>query len=373
MPLDPKTYHPTLEAAVQEAYAQNIDLTVIPALLRYDSFTDMAAILKWLKDYSEVRSEDCQPCVTAGRECIRHNGSSIRCLACYITDARECSHQTILTCTAEMVQRGHASTPPCMGNREADKEGLTPVPSALQWKPKREQVALKNAIRGNGLTNTGALPDVAATTADETRTSDDEEEQVDELADDHSDVEGPVVLGKGKQRAARRSSAARSAPSNPRTAGANGQARKRDNTSRKRKATGDSATLLDIKALLERVVKTNDELLQFRRELCAASDESEDVAVSLLRQIVESSNDLLALKRRRYNLSPDTESSKVFTGDEGALGEGGSGDYVALPSVGEREIAVAGSSGAGSSGAGPSGAGPSVAGQSVAGPSGATA
>ncbi len=269
-----------------------------------------------------------------------------------------------------MVQRGHASTPPCMGNREADKEGLTPVPSALQWKPKREQVALKNAIRGNGLTNTGALPDVAATTADETRTSDDEEEQVDELADDHSDVEGPVVLGKGKQRAARRSSAARSAPSNPRTAGANGQGRKRDNTSWKRKATGDSATLLDIKALLERVVKTNDELLQFRRELCAASDESEDVAVSLLRQIVESSNDLLALKRRRYNLSPDTESSKgkydmkcmsmsqltVFTGDEGALGEGGSGDYVALPSVGEREIAVAGSSGAGSSGAGPSGA-----------------
>ncbi len=94
MPLDPKTYHPTLEAAVREAYAQNIELTVIPALLRYQSFPDMAAILKWLKDYSEVRSEDCQPCVTAGRECTRHNGSSIRCLACYVTDARECTHQT---------------------------------------------------------------------------------------------------------------------------------------------------------------------------------------------------------------------------------------------------------------------------------------
>ncbi len=95
MPLDPKTYHPDLEAAVQAAYAANIDLTIIPALLRLKQFKGgMEEALKWLRDFTSVREDDCIPCVEAGRECTRHNGSSIRCLACYVTDAPACTHQT---------------------------------------------------------------------------------------------------------------------------------------------------------------------------------------------------------------------------------------------------------------------------------------
>ncbi|RDX47791.1 hypothetical protein OH76DRAFT_1419427 [Lentinus brumalis] len=146
MPLDPNTYHPDLEPAVQAAYAANIDLTIIPALLRLKQFKGgMEEAVKWFRDFTTVREDDCIPCVEAGRECTRHNGSSIRCLACYVTDARACTHQT------KMVQLGHAATPSCMDYKHARDLGLTPIPASLKWTGKRGQEKLKNAIvRGRG-------------------------------------------------------------------------------------------------------------------------------------------------------------------------------------------------------------------------------
>ncbi len=95
MPLDLITYHPDLELVIQAAYAANIDLTVIPALLNLKKFKGgMEEALKWLTDFTTVHKDDCIPCVEAGRDCTRHNGSSIRCLACYVTDAPACTHQT---------------------------------------------------------------------------------------------------------------------------------------------------------------------------------------------------------------------------------------------------------------------------------------
>ncbi|KAI0697958.1 hypothetical protein C8T65DRAFT_743009 [Cerioporus squamosus] len=84
--LYPKMYHPTLKDAVEAAYARNINLTVFPALLRVKHFKDMEAIVKWLKDLSEVRADPCKPCKDAGRECMPHNGNSIRCLHCFLKE-----------------------------------------------------------------------------------------------------------------------------------------------------------------------------------------------------------------------------------------------------------------------------------------------
>ncbi|KAI0688614.1 hypothetical protein C8T65DRAFT_700495 [Cerioporus squamosus] len=128
--LDPKTYHPTLNAAVEEAYGNNIDLLVFPALVRLDKLAD---VQKWLRDASDVRRQACTSCAKAGRDCILHNGNSLRCLYCYLTDARECSHQTA------MERLGHAKTPPCMKYKVAVGLNLTPVPDGFAWAGKHGQ------------------------------------------------------------------------------------------------------------------------------------------------------------------------------------------------------------------------------------------
>ena len=89
--LNPKTYHPDLQAAVEAAYAQGIELVVFPALLRGDK---VGEVVKYLTDATTVRKKPCGPCAKAGHACILHNGSSLRCLHCYVGDARECTHQT---------------------------------------------------------------------------------------------------------------------------------------------------------------------------------------------------------------------------------------------------------------------------------------
>lgn len=197
--LNPKTYHPDLQPAVEVVYARGIELVVFPALLRGDKVGDL---VKYLNDGTRVHKKPCRPCVSGSHACILHNGSSLRCLNCYVGDARECSHQTgmymqifrarfVLTPFAEMEKLGHAKAPPCMRYDVAEELGLTPVPDGYVWGGKDKNQEFLKTLRRRGDTNQAGPSGASNPAEDEAQETDgsDEDykssgEEVDELADD---------------------------------------------------------------------------------------------------------------------------------------------------------------------------------------------
>ncbi|RDX47059.1 hypothetical protein OH76DRAFT_1485111 [Lentinus brumalis] len=270
--LDPKTYHPSLQPAVEEAYRQGIKLTVFPGLLKRSQFATTQDAVQYLKDCSEVRRGE--PCVLAKRQCIIHNGSSIRCLHCFVLETKlPCTHQT------KMEKKGHASTPQCHHYKEGLEHKLITVPDSLTWESKRDQKKLKKALRdssgrvadepsaptdekGKQREDTHAAVAEWAVQVDNASSNHSGEEDVNQLAEDESPV---VTKGKGKGKAkAKAKKASKASP-------------------QKKTKDGDTAILEDVRSLLQHLVKTSDEMLQ-------------------------NSSDLLKLKRRRYELSSDSDS-----------------------------------------------------------------
>ena len=89
--LNEQTYHPSMKEAVAAAYESGVVLRPFPALIRIEELADAVA---WLKDLSGVKSESCSTCARVGIPCIPHNGSSYRCLYCFLKNGDACSHQT---------------------------------------------------------------------------------------------------------------------------------------------------------------------------------------------------------------------------------------------------------------------------------------
>ncbi|TFK77778.1 hypothetical protein K466DRAFT_607712 [Polyporus arcularius HHB13444] len=65
--------------------------------------------------------------MAANVKCVLHNGSSYRCLRCWVKQLRGCSHE------AYMVEQGYRNPPICRQYSDAAKENLTPVPDSLVW------------------------------------------------------------------------------------------------------------------------------------------------------------------------------------------------------------------------------------------------
>ncbi|RPD55073.1 hypothetical protein L227DRAFT_566943 [Lentinus tigrinus ALCF2SS1-6] len=176
--LDPKTYHPTLEAAVRKAYAKNIKLIHFPALIRIDHLPKDP--VQWLEDISTVRAKSCDSCLKAGHVCIIHTGSSYRCLHCLLANGAACSHQE------EMEDLGYPATPACYRYEVAIALDLTPMPPGFKWAGKKAQDEdLLERL----------LAIVANHSEDNTEESDNEE--IDELAGDSDEAE-PAIQTKGK-------------------------------------------------------------------------------------------------------------------------------------------------------------------------------
>ncbi|RDX47052.1 hypothetical protein OH76DRAFT_1485101 [Lentinus brumalis] len=114
------SYHPTLNEAVASAQAANIPVVTFPALIQLEGLLPRTP-QEFFRDIARARHRACDTCISAGRECILHNGSSYRCLGCWV-GTRSCSH------LAYMVARGYNSTPPCRAYAEATKANLTAVP-----------------------------------------------------------------------------------------------------------------------------------------------------------------------------------------------------------------------------------------------------
>ena len=89
--LNERAYHPSMRAAVVAAYESGVVVRVFPALIRIEDLADAVA---WLKDLSGVKVESCTTCALMGIPCILHNGSSYRCLYCFLKNGDACSHQT---------------------------------------------------------------------------------------------------------------------------------------------------------------------------------------------------------------------------------------------------------------------------------------
>ncbi len=87
----PNTYHPTLNEAVESARAANVPVVIFPALLRLDLIE--ATPERFFRDIARARHKSCQSCIDANVKCVLHNGSSYRCLRCWIKQLRGCSHQ----------------------------------------------------------------------------------------------------------------------------------------------------------------------------------------------------------------------------------------------------------------------------------------
>ena len=85
------SFHPTLNQAVNAARAANIPIVTFPALLRFDQLD--ASPIGFFRDIANAQLRRCDTCVAANRKCVLHNGSSYRCLACWVGGARGCSHQ----------------------------------------------------------------------------------------------------------------------------------------------------------------------------------------------------------------------------------------------------------------------------------------
>ena len=226
--LKPNTYHPDLQIAVDAAYAQGVELLVFPALLRGDKVGD---VVQYLTDATTVRKKPCSPCRRGGHACILHNASSLRCLNCYVGDAKECSHQTgtftqfaNVVCTyfaAEMERLGHAKAPPCMRYEVAEELHLIPVPEGYVWGGKDRNRHLLRTLRRPAddiqSAATGASQ-AAESDAEVTDSSDDDSKSRAEELDDSDDA-GPPALSQKKTHIGRRSA--------PQGAEHSGQGRKR--------------------------------------------------------------------------------------------------------------------------------------------------
>lgn len=87
----PQTYHPTLNEAVNAARAADIPVIIFPALLRMDLIDATAE--RFFRDIAHARHKPCQSCTDANVRCVLHNGSSYRCLRCWVKQLRGCSHE----------------------------------------------------------------------------------------------------------------------------------------------------------------------------------------------------------------------------------------------------------------------------------------
>ncbi|KAI0717868.1 hypothetical protein C8T65DRAFT_737670 [Cerioporus squamosus] len=295
--LDLKMYHPTLNDAIEAAYARNIKLTVFPTLLHVKQFKDLEAIVKWLLDLSEVHADPCKPCKDAGWECMPHNGNSIRCLHCFLKDAPSCTHQT------RMVELGHAAAPRCMPYTEASNHDLTPVPASFEWKLKRRKTTDKKDRAKDG--DVGAKVDEElgedigkwAVTVAAADGKDSGEEVVDELVDEQVDkpVDDDVPMVGTKRKAPK-----------PRKA-----------ASRKKANSNNTGLLKDIQSLLQELVQTNTQLLDLKLRYYNLSSSSGSVDEANYKctehQTIRSLTVVAALRTDRQQ-SASAGPSKVTTG-----------------------------------------------------------
>ncbi|TFK90036.1 hypothetical protein K466DRAFT_597272 [Polyporus arcularius HHB13444] len=280
-----------MQSAVEAVCTQNIDLTAFPALLRFAQFEKLDDAVKWLKDFSEVRRQHCKPCVKARRKCILHNGSSVCCRPCFTLETKEeCTHQT------EMVQRDHSAAVSCHPYSEASEQGLTTVPDLFEWKSKRDHRKPKKALRNSISCGAEYVHDEKEDTDEGGRLShvnaDDAADHSDQVDNANATTTQPGVAteAKGTQRGGGVTPVTQSSAQVAPSVVARRKGRKVTKaatglkiSSRKETTDGDTAILKDIPSLLRHLVQSGDRTLQ-------------------------NSDDLLRLKRRRYQLSSDSES-----------------------------------------------------------------
>lgn len=87
----PNSYHPDLEESVAAARAADVHTVIFPALLRLDLIK--ATPEQFFRDIARARHKDCESCMAANVKCVLHNGSSYRCLRCWVKQLRGCSHE----------------------------------------------------------------------------------------------------------------------------------------------------------------------------------------------------------------------------------------------------------------------------------------